>query len=359
MTPLFSIIVPVYKVAPYLRECLDSVLRQTYPNWECICVDDGSPDESGTILDEYARQDARIKVLHRQNGGVSAARNAGMDIATGDYLLFLDGDDAYVPWCLERLSEILSKNGQYDILRYKGLSEINFFDPPARCDREVLAYGTNTRADRGLALLANVPALIAWNACYRRDAVGNVRFRVLSHNEDTLFGAEVVFRAQCIAHVDEILYRYRVSREGSATSKESLGKVKSVLAALQFLVASFVESKFVDCSREFSRIVMGILRIVFVQNCELGAEKGVAQNACVECAVGLIGTSKGRFSSGLRQSLTRLAERPSVETYAYWIVEPLDRMERVCRIKGMGRMLHLFRTLGFGKVMESLRCYDS
>ena len=95
MTPFFSIIIPVYNVAPYLRECLDSVLAQTLTDWEAICVDDGSTDGSGAILDEYAAKDKRFRVIHQKNAGVSAARNKALDEALGDWICFLDGDDVW------------------------------------------------------------------------------------------------------------------------------------------------------------------------------------------------------------------------------------------------------------------------
>ena len=91
---MFSIVIPVYNVAPYLRECLDSLLAQTCADWEAVCVDDGSTDSSGAILDEYAANDSRFVVVHQENRGVSAARNKGLDIAKGEWLVFLDGDDA-------------------------------------------------------------------------------------------------------------------------------------------------------------------------------------------------------------------------------------------------------------------------
>ncbi|MBO7720838.1 MAG: glycosyltransferase family 2 protein [Kiritimatiellae bacterium] len=93
--PKFPVIIPVYNVAQYLGECLDSVKAQTFTAWEAICVDDGSSDDSGKILDEYARKDPRFKVFHRQNAGVSAARNAGIREAQGEFIAFLDGDDEY------------------------------------------------------------------------------------------------------------------------------------------------------------------------------------------------------------------------------------------------------------------------
>jgi len=102
-TPLFSIIVPVYNVEQYINRCVDSILAQTYQNFELILVDDGSPDNSGKICDEYARKDSRIKVIHIPNGGVSNARNTGLDAASGDYIVFVDSDDWILPNHIEQL----------------------------------------------------------------------------------------------------------------------------------------------------------------------------------------------------------------------------------------------------------------
>ena len=110
--PFFSVIVPVYKAEAYLRDCVDSVLCQTFRDFELILVDDGSPDGCPAICDEYAAKDSRIRVIHQANGGVSAARNAGMRAASGAYLAFLDSDDY---WCqpkgLERLHGVLAERG--------------------------------------------------------------------------------------------------------------------------------------------------------------------------------------------------------------------------------------------------------
>ena len=98
---MVSIIVPVYNVEEYLRECVDSILNQTYSDVEVILVDDGSTDQSGNICDEYAKMDSRIKVIHKKNGGVSAARNTGIGEASGEYLMFVDSDDAIHPELVE------------------------------------------------------------------------------------------------------------------------------------------------------------------------------------------------------------------------------------------------------------------
>ncbi|MDE6447932.1 MAG: glycosyltransferase, partial [Muribaculaceae bacterium] len=92
-TPKISIIVPIYKVERYLPECLDSIIRQTFTDWECILVDDGSPDNCGKICDEYAARDPRFRVIHQKNGGLSAARNSGISIAKAQYIGFVDSDD--------------------------------------------------------------------------------------------------------------------------------------------------------------------------------------------------------------------------------------------------------------------------
>ena len=101
--PKVSIIIPIYNVEKYLKCCLDSILVQTFQDWEAIFVDDGSKDSSGIICDEYAAKDARVRVIHKENGGLSSARNAGLAIASGDWIMHLDGDDWIEPDMLERL----------------------------------------------------------------------------------------------------------------------------------------------------------------------------------------------------------------------------------------------------------------
>ena len=91
--PFVTVIIPVYKVEKYLHNCVESVINQSYPHWELILVDDGSPDRCGSICDEYAAKDSRIHVIHKENGGTSSARNAALDVAVGEYVAFLDSDD--------------------------------------------------------------------------------------------------------------------------------------------------------------------------------------------------------------------------------------------------------------------------
>ena len=107
--PLISVIVPVYNVEKYLGKCVDSILAQTYENLEIILVEDGTKDNSGAICDAYAAKDSRIRVIHKENGGLSSARNAGMDIARGEYFGFVDSDDWIEPKMYETLLNLAEK----------------------------------------------------------------------------------------------------------------------------------------------------------------------------------------------------------------------------------------------------------
>lgn len=131
--PLISVIVPVYKVEQYLNACVDSILAQTYTNLEIILVDDGSPDSCGAICDEYAEKDSHVRVIHKENGGASAARNDGMKYCTGDYLAFIDSDDTVAPDWIENLYASIS---DYDFviagLTYVKNGENNSVIPPSK-----------------------------------------------------------------------------------------------------------------------------------------------------------------------------------------------------------------------------------
>ena len=117
--PMVSVIVPVYKVERYIRKCIDSILKQSFTDFELILVDDGSPDKCGKICDEYAAKDKRIKVIHKKNGGLSDARNAGLDYATGGYICFIDSDDwIHKDLLKDNLERLVSENADVIIFNY-------------------------------------------------------------------------------------------------------------------------------------------------------------------------------------------------------------------------------------------------
>ena len=123
MQPLITVIIPVYNIEAYIEKCIRSVIGQTYKNLEIILVDDGSSDNSGLICDKYAKKDTRIKVIHKKNGGLSDARNAAIDIAAGEYLTFIDGDDYVANSYVEMLYELINEGYDISICGYKDIYE--------------------------------------------------------------------------------------------------------------------------------------------------------------------------------------------------------------------------------------------
>ena len=207
---MFSIVIPVYNVAPYLRECLDSLLAQTCADWESVCVDDGSTDSSGAILDEYAAKDSRFVVVHQENRGVSAARNKGLYIAKGEWLVFLDGDDALAAnlagECKTQISSLGAAGEKCEIL----FSASEYMD--ARLDSR-----PRNRAWRKVGFLRfDIVDRMFCSACYKRDFLGEIRFRGFAVGEDRLFLSEALSRASAICETNRPLVRIR-RRRGSAT----------------------------------------------------------------------------------------------------------------------------------------------
>ena len=178
---LISVIVPIYKVEKYLHKCIDSILAQTYTNLEIILVDDGSPDNCGKICDEYAAKDSRIKVIHQPNGGLSAARNAGLDIATGDYIGFVDSDDYIAPDMYEKLYNALVKNdADMAICDYQRFGNELPYDEMS-LTTEVI---TGLQAMEKQNTVINCSFVVAWSKLYKSFIFSNVRFPVGKINED-------------------------------------------------------------------------------------------------------------------------------------------------------------------------------
>ncbi|MFJ8711624.1 CDP-glycerol glycerophosphotransferase family protein [Streptomyces violaceus] len=217
--PRFSIIVPVYKVQGFLRECLDSVLSQSYGDLEVVAVDDRSPDGSGAILDEYAARDARVRVLHLpENVGLGRARNAGREQAAGDYVLFLDSDDRYTPGLLAALAARLEAAGDPDILVFDHVRTY-WWGRGGRSEAADLlaAAGTETFGIRESPQYLNL-FLVAWNKAYRR---AFLQEHGLEYAPGLYEDAPVTYRsmvlAERIACLGRIGVEYRQRRQGAIT----------------------------------------------------------------------------------------------------------------------------------------------
>lgn len=221
MLELVSVVVPVYKVEKYLEQCVESIRGQTYTNLEIILVDDGSPDNCALLCDEWLEKDSRIQVIHKSNGGLSDARNAGIEVCTGDYLAFIDSDDWIEPDYVEKMLAT-AKNKDADIVACSFVNEYEEIDQSELHPKELFVGNT----EQALMLLYdNTRIVVAAMKFYRRRIWEKTRFPVGRLYEDALTTYKAFDLADRIAQIPDGLYHYRI-REGSImTSKFSLKTV--------------------------------------------------------------------------------------------------------------------------------------
>lgn len=205
---MISIIVPIYKTEEYLRQCTDSVLAQTYTDWELILVDDGSPDNSAAVCDAYAQADGRIRVIHKKNGGLSDARNAGIEQAEGEWLLFLDSDDYLHPEMLAHLVEIQTRTGA-DIASC-GFTSFIDGEEPARDDGEGEEFEFSAYSAVADMFSNKGIGWCAWGKLYRRELFVDLRYPTGMLCEDKALTYKAYLKAEKIVHTRRRLCFYRV-----------------------------------------------------------------------------------------------------------------------------------------------------
>lgn len=210
--PEISVIVPVYKVEKYLRRCVDSILLQSFTDFELILVDDGSPDGSGAICDEYAQRDTRVQVIHQENSGLSAARNAGIDAAAGEYLLFTDSDDLIHPNTLEWERQALQESGAdialCSIQRFSHIDEIQEETGAA----DYLEIDAEDKLFEEKAELARYVS--SCGKLYRRELFSDLRFPVGRLFEDEFVIYRLYHASNKVVEVNRTLYYYYVNSSG-------------------------------------------------------------------------------------------------------------------------------------------------
>lgn len=213
-----SIIVPVYNVAQYLRQCLDTLTAQTYPALEIILINDGSTDQSGAICDEYALKDSRIRVIHQENAGAANAKNAGLDHAAGDYIAFMDSDDFAEPNWIERLVTAAQQH-EADVVECD-------FDKVYRSRSEVVnQYQENAiyTAEEYLAqYLDNWTCSLFWNKLFRSSLLTDVRFRRERRCiDDEFFTYRAFADVKKVLRITDVLYHYRQRASGAVSSEKN------------------------------------------------------------------------------------------------------------------------------------------
>lgn len=257
MKPFFSVIVPVYNVAPYVAACLDSVLGQNFNAWECICIDDGSTDASGRILDKYAAIDSRFKVIHQTNLGVCSARNRGLRECIGEWIIFLDADDIIHPQTLATYNRNIKNYNAVDIIRSRVIQFEGGGAPfaPIPEDIKVCKFDVTSVIE---------PECFYGFFCqgaFRADLHKGHYFgepEQLTVGEDNLYYAQALVISHEVLVIDAIVYGYR-KRGGSATnSHRDVKKWRDDIIHYEEVFRIFSESgkRFVkSIVREYSRRV--------------------------------------------------------------------------------------------------------
>lgn len=287
MDRVVSVIVPIYNVEAYLTQCLDSLVNQTYQNLEIVLIDDGSLDRCPQICDEYAAKDTRIKVVHKENGGLSSARNAGLDIAIGDYIAFVDSDDWVETDAYSVLAQTIECTNA-DIVTC-GINKI----------MDGKSYPTSSN-DGNCTVIDNFTAIRyipdekrnvrfeVWNKLFKRAVIGDIRFKNKQIYEDVFFDRNVFLKAKTIAVINRNLYDYRMCRPGSTVSffKEnrfsifseldsfseelkSVGQLKLAksfqLYAIETAMSFYLDIKQLKARREFEARILSLFDTYYKQ----------------------------------------------------------------------------------------------
>jgi len=220
MENLISVIIPVYKVEEYLEKCVESIRNQTYTNLEILLVDDGSPDNCGAMCDEYAKQDKRIKVIHKSNGGLSDARNAGIETATGNYIAFVDSDDFvsedYIEYMYKMIIETNAKLaicGVKEIWKNTQIEEELYAEPKLLTPKETFEN----------FLFAKGIEICAYAKLYHRDLWKEIRFPKGKVYEDTAIMYRIIEAAETIVYGEKDCYYY-IARIGSISKQPGFNK---------------------------------------------------------------------------------------------------------------------------------------
>ena len=238
--PKVSIIVPVYKAEKYLNRCIDSIIAQTFTDWELLLIDDGSPDRSGEICDEYAQKDTRIRVFHKNNGGVSSARNLGLDNVLGEYVTFVDSDD----WLLDNALTLCSSYfGQYEIIRFSMMFVKSMTEEKKR---KLILPLSNSKTDILQRILRRNSLLGVCGGIYKRElfCIQSIRFDPkLVMAEDWLVLCQLVNQCHSIIDLPDVCYFYNVMNEESCSNNPSVEKVEQCMIALENIISSIGLSK--------------------------------------------------------------------------------------------------------------------
>ena len=261
MNPKVTIIIPVYKVEEYVGRCIESVINQTYKNLEIIIIDDGSPDNSGSIADKYMIIDKRILVVHKTNGGLSSARNTGIELSSGEFISFLDGDDWLDLFFVEKLLSFFS-NYEVDIVVSEFI-KTNEFQKISSIKNNSYTIFSNLEALSNLAHFNNILLTISCSKIYKRALFNGILFPLKKVHEDEFIAHKILNKAQKIIVINQPLYYY-FQRPDSITGigysyKSEIDRLDAFLDRKQFFTALNMTSNILFTSKTIFFILAKIV----------------------------------------------------------------------------------------------------
>ncbi len=258
MSELISIIIPVYKVEKYIRRCIDSVINQTYSNLEIILIDDGSPDKCPLICDEYAKKDARIRVIHKENGGISSARNVGINIAKGRYIGFVDSDDYINENMYQQLHKDITENKvDISICSFQKITE----SEAKNVGRENNNIKIYNKKEALKALLTNELTSHPWNKLYKKELFDNIRYPEGKVMED-LATTYLLFEASNNICYRETEYYYYVQRDTSILHSITPKFIEQLEEVIAFK-SQYMNSKYPELTKYVEIELLNYIKIFY------------------------------------------------------------------------------------------------
>lgn len=316
-TRLISVIVPVYKVENYLERCIKSIVEQTYSNIEIILVDDGSPDRCPDICDEWKRKDERIKVIHKENGGLSDARNVGISAAEGEYLVFVDSDD----WVSTDFIQILYKNvcvTSADICECEIIK--TFAQETNGLEQEEDLMPACYETEQALKLLIQDTFFhqYVWNKIYKRECLIGIPFKSGKINEDEFWTYQIFGRAKRITKIQRKLYYY-------FQRKESIMGMRFSLKRLDALEAKSERQQYID--EKFPELSL-VSRVNMIQSCLYSGQMSLLYLNQEEMKQAV-----ANICSYFKVAANDIENLPISMTYKIWVNMAKINFVAVCKIR--------------------------
>lgn len=258
MTPTVSVIVPVYNAEKYLQQCVDSILAQTFDNFELLLIDDGSKDRSGTLCDEYAKKDGRVRVFHKDNGGVSSARNIGLEYAVGTWVTFVDSDDCVSP----SFMEVLLNNTDEDLVVGSFATFGNFHEEYIL---ESFIYSKKQLSLDLNACLSKVHFSTSWGKFFKKNVLDTTKLRFsvnIDSTEDTLFVYKYMLYVNSVNIKSDITYFYRHTGEGLSCHNLPVDKAIKTIDVFYEVISS-LEAEYMQ---DLSNLLYNVVNYVYLRS---------------------------------------------------------------------------------------------